>query len=313
MATDAIASELRDLINTPRRHADLRRDERLFDQLCSALDVIGDTAAALHAYTSSAPAELSVGERYLRTYGVLQVLVVQQDALGHLGESLSIQYHQHEDLEEIRKTRNDAVGHPSFRGKKTDPSFNHISQVTLSHEGFTLLTFRPGKPQESRTIDLLSLIERQRKLVDAALREFVDHEVRRETEHRQTFRSIRLVAALPQSLDYTLQKIAEEIEGPDRLGIATSLLASVPDAIAEFERQLTERGELPAIEDAFSHHARPARHALERLHEFFTPARSQSVTRDDAETFLFRLKHALAELRDLAREIDDSYASEPPT
>lgn len=310
---DDLEQSLRDLINAPKRHTELRCDEHRFSQLCSALDVVGDTEAALAAYLNADPAKSSVGERYLRTYGLLQVLVVQQEAVQHIAESLSLDYSRPQDLQEIREIRNDAVGHPSRRGPAPGRAFNHISRQKLSHKGFDLLTFQPGSPTAHSSIDLPSLIERQRPLVAAALQEFVNTEVRREAEHRQAFRSVRLTSAFPGTLGYTLEKLAEEIAGARALGIGPSLLCGVRDAISEFERGLIARGELPAIEDAFGYHARPAQHAVDRLQQFFEQDPPGSLTREDAETFLFRLRHELDALRQLAREIDETYSSDPGT
>lgn len=308
---DELEQSLRDLINAPRRHTYLRSDEHRFSQLCSALDVVGDTEAALDAYLNSNPGKPSIGELYLRTYGVLQVLIVQQDAVQHIAESLSLDYAPPNGLPEIREIRNDAVGHPSRRGRAPGRAFNHISRPTLSQNGFDLLTFHSGSPPEHRSIDLLSLVERQRQLVAAALREFVNSEVRREAEHRQAFRSIHLASAFPATLGYTLEKLAEEIAGSRALGIGPSLLGGVRDAISEFQQGLIARGELPAIEDAFAYHAHPARHAVDRLQQFFTQDPPASTTREDAQTFLFRLRHELDALRELAREIDQTYSSDP--
>ncbi len=311
--TNDLAQNLRELINAPRRHTELRRNEHHFNQLCSALDVVGDTEAALDAYLNSDSGEPSIGERYLRTYGLLQALIVQQDAVQHVAESLSVGYVLPEDLREIREIRNDAIGHPSRRGPAPGRAFNHISQATLSDKGFELLTFRPCSPPEIRRIDLPSLIERQRQLVATALQQFVDGELRREAEHRQAFRSNLLASAFPATLGYTLEKLAEEMADSRTLGIGPSLLGNLSDAISEFEQQLMQRGELPAVEDAVAYHAQPARHAVDRLHQFFSQDQPEALTREDAETFLFRLRHEIDALRELAREIDESYSSDPST
>ncbi|MDI3299340.1 MAG: hypothetical protein QJR08_09250 [Bacillota bacterium] len=302
-----LETKLRDLINTPRRRAQLMSNEPLFHQLCSALDVLGDTELALDAYVTPTSADLSPGETYLRVYGVLQVLYVQQDALEHIAESLSVAYHHPTELQDIRDIRNDSVGHPSRRG--SGRAFNHIVRVTLSPKGFELWTFYTDAPPKRRRVDLLPLIERQRTLVSAALKDFVNRELSREMDHRERFRSAPLVAIFPKELDYMLEKSAEEINGSGT-GIASGLVNQIGDAIAEFEQQLSERGELPGIKEAFSYHADPARHALSRLQEHFAHgARGEPVTQADAEAFLFRLGHAVTELRTLAQEIDDSYSS----
>ena len=63
-------------------------DESRFSKLCSALDVVGDTEAAIASYLGAENDSGSTGDLYLRFYGILQVLAVQQDALKHIAESL---------------------------------------------------------------------------------------------------------------------------------------------------------------------------------------------------------------------------------
>jgi len=154
---DLLEKQLRELINAPRRHTELRANYSQFSQLCSSLDVVGDTETALGDYLAPHPAEPSLGELYLLTYGVLQVLVVQQDAVEHIADSLSISYTRAEGLKEIREVRNDATGHPTRRGHSPGTAFNHISQTTLSRKGFDLVTFYPNAPFTYRSIDLATL------------------------------------------------------------------------------------------------------------------------------------------------------------
>jgi hypothetical protein len=50
--------------------------------LCAAIDVLEDTQQAIQAFSvnNARKGRRSTGEKYLRTYGVLQALAVQQDA-----------------------------------------------------------------------------------------------------------------------------------------------------------------------------------------------------------------------------------------
>lgn len=139
----------------------------------------------------------------------------------------------------------------------------------------------------------------------------MEAELRREVEHRQSFRSDPLAATFPSTLGYSWEKVAEEIHGSRALGIGVTLLHDVRESLSNLERKLRGRGELPAIEDVFAYHARPALYALARLEQFFTDGPTESLNQDDAEAFLFRLRHEVDALRGLAREIDQTYSSSP--
>ena len=75
--------QIRDFINQARRQHALLKDSGAWNQLCSSLDVIGDTELAFDAY-DEAPDTDDAGATYILVYGVLQALVLQQDAVRHL-------------------------------------------------------------------------------------------------------------------------------------------------------------------------------------------------------------------------------------
>lgn len=74
---------IRDHINTHRYQVDLLEDSSNWNQICSSLDVIGDTMFAIGSYGASEFPKDS-GLQYIYTYGLLQSLFLQQDALRHL-------------------------------------------------------------------------------------------------------------------------------------------------------------------------------------------------------------------------------------
>src|SRR6266487_2877884 len=132
---------IRDLINEPRKQYTLIKKLGLWHQLCSCLDVIGDTELAIAAYTVQ---ELGPdkGAAYLAVYGLLQALFLQQDAIFNLCESLGISdtISNYPRLQEIREMRNASIGHPTKRGRKPPFSYHAISRLSLSSRGFQLLT-----------------------------------------------------------------------------------------------------------------------------------------------------------------------------
>jgi hypothetical protein len=304
----SLERELRDLINEPRRHRALFTNEHVFDQLCSSLDVIGDTELALDAYLLPPEVERSAGKCYLRTYGVLQALILQQDAVQHLGEALGAQAEFPEELRKIREVRNDAVGHPTRRGSAPGKAFNHIARISLSSFGFQMMTLLPGGSTEISQINVPDLIATQRRIIEAILQRFLQHEQKLESTHRQQFRDRPLSSAFPVWFEHTFEKIANAVNGSDMF-LGLPMLATLEAALQKFEEMLTERGELPAIADVVEHDSLPAVHAVQRLRRFFQePPTGETVA--DAEAFLYRLEHAVEQLRKLATEIDRTYSTD---
>src|SRR5467141_3778716 len=83
------SSRIRDLVNAPRKQVALLKERSRWLQLCSSLDVIGDTELALEAHMCEVLPE-GWGTSYLIVYGALQALFLQQDALFHLAEALTL-------------------------------------------------------------------------------------------------------------------------------------------------------------------------------------------------------------------------------
>ena len=78
---------IRDYGQDPRHIQNLQVVRFTWHQLWAALDVIEDTELAIEAYLQS-KYPTDIGERYLRLYGLLQVLFVQQDAMRHVIEAI---------------------------------------------------------------------------------------------------------------------------------------------------------------------------------------------------------------------------------
>ena len=164
---------LRDAVNVPEIQARLMKNPRGWQQLCSSMDVIGDTDSAIASYLSSPPVQ-DIGPLYLLAYGLLQVLFVQQDAVKHAAEAIGLSYEFPKDVLAVRDVRNNAIGHPTKRGIKNSESFG-IVQMSLSHEGFTLYSFDWDRPDAFQPIRFQELIEAQSNAVAQAIEQMIRH------------------------------------------------------------------------------------------------------------------------------------------
>lgn len=146
--------------------------------LCSSMDVIGDTTLAISNFRKKGIGSKD-GEKYLRLYGVLQSIFLQQDAIKFLYKTIKNSCDNKNVLKkwgeclpdtwkEIRKYRNLIVGHPvdnsSYEEGKTKRVM--ISRMTISDNGFQLVMFDPDNPKvEFKNVNLdiidLYLLEAQ--------------------------------------------------------------------------------------------------------------------------------------------------------
>ncbi len=304
--THELESQIRDLINNPRKQHILLQNTARWSKLCSSLDVIGDTTLAVRAYEESEEPD-DHGKKYLILYGILQVLFVQQDAVEHLAEALTIPYTPDEKLNEIREIRNNSVGHPTKRGK--DKSFNFISRISMSHTTFDLMTNYSDGTNKYITVDVLELIKSQTEILNATLKNVIEKLKEEEMEHRQTYREVKLAHIFPQTLGYYFEKIYESI-GKDTLteygGMHVELISNV---LTKFRDEMTRRGILEA-HDTVEYEVRRILYPLNALKEYFSSPSTSKLNNEDAEIFIFFIKKHIDDLREIAEEIDEDYTAE---
>jgi hypothetical protein len=176
---------IRDRINARRRVRRLSSDAPLWAQLCSALDVIGDSELAIIAFSRKEAAPL--GEMYLLLYGLLQAVVLQQDAVLHAAKALDVAWTRPSEAKTLRAIRNRTAGHPtSFT--HGEPRFNHIVRTSSSIKAFDLMSWSSnGDGPSSETVATAPLLAEHRDVVISGLSTILAAELRREAAHRQQF------------------------------------------------------------------------------------------------------------------------------
>ena len=177
---------LRDFLTQYDRQTQYLLDRPNWYRIVACLDAIGDTDTALNAFLDKHQRE-GAGEWYLAIYGVLQVLFVQQDAIDHLARALNLTpCEPNSTLNDLRKLRSDAIGHPTARGNRDNPtSFTAISRVSLSREGFDMLkTMCSTDEHEVQHVELPDRIRSQQAFVEACLSTMLMQLQERETKPR---------------------------------------------------------------------------------------------------------------------------------
>ncbi len=146
-----LSAWIRNYTQDPRHLPRLLADQFVWNQLCTALDIIDDAESALTAYTDN-DFPTQTGEKYLRIYGAMQGLFLQQDALLdlikaiHPAKKISVK----DILKDIREARNASVGHPTRLGLKPPFSTHGIVQHSMRKEGFELVSYPCPSPRTDR-------------------------------------------------------------------------------------------------------------------------------------------------------------------
>jgi hypothetical protein len=125
-----------------------------------ALDTAEDTTLALSNYESGAIGS-DDGEKYLKLYGFLQAIFLQQDAIRELHRLFVGNFADPADMsawKQLRELRNLTVGHPIEKGGKEQRRRTFITRVSLKRDGFDYQVWHGGTGNTSfESADLLTL------------------------------------------------------------------------------------------------------------------------------------------------------------
>lgn len=303
---DQAERSIRDRINDPRLRFKLTQNHKAWNQVVSSLDAIGDTEYAFTAFLAHAPG--STGEGYLFLYGVLQALVIQQDAVRHLTEALGKTASDDPRLREARRIRVEAAGHPTKkdRPKGTLVTSHQVGRFTIGQHGFMMLTFDENGYARSEDVDLRKVITDQRGAIAEMLESLDAQLAHDDRELRLAHKGDRLAALFPDTLGYSFEKLHDGIFNAHPLGAPS--LQHVKEVIATFGAALEKRGlsvsAYSGVKDWYTEIEQP----LAELEAFFE-GRSQ-LHPQILSIVASHVKDQVALLKEMATEIDVDWAIE---
>ncbi len=303
---DFLESKIRDYINIGRVQNKLIKNKKNWNQICSSLDVIGDTTYAISSYSNdSFPND--DGLKYIYIYGILQSLFLQQDSLRHLTCALLLinekDYPVNEELEKIRNIRNESIGHPTNKGG--GKSFHYISRITIDKNGFDLLSSFSDKDDVYKEVKIIELINIQLKVIVEDLKNLLKKLEGNEMDHKNKFKEIKLVDFLKSS-EYSIQKIFEVLftEDEGRKSFYISLIEPLKNNYLKIEKELDEREILP--NDFWNDELEKVKYIFNSLGDYFTD-NQRNFTSNDIFIFLSYLRDKNKGLLEELKNIDEEY------
>lgn len=304
----ALESRIRDFISSGRRQSSLLKDPAAWNKLCSSLDLIGDTQIAIDTYPQLCSVRQQ-GVSYLIVYGILQTLLLQQDAAKHIGDALNIKIKLPKALEEIRVIRNSAAGHPSYQKENGLSKSSFIARMSISPTSFELMTVYSGdKEYEMRHIAIPSLIEEQQIYLGEILSKVITELETQEMEHRAMHKNKKLADIFPHTISYHFGKICEATYGRDSFFLGTPNLKTIAECIESFKDELLLRDEW-GVYDSIDYHYELIEYPLKRLESYFRG--NDAMNEKDAYIYASFLSNQLESLQEIARELDEQYESAP--
>ena len=303
-------SKIRDLINSSRKQNILLQNNILWHMLCSCMDTIGDTEEVLESFLKLDTDNSDEGSNYLRIYGAMQALIVQQEAVTNLHEALKIPYAEDLSLEKIRHIRIDTAGHPTNRGNKK--AFNFISRPTLTPNSFQWLTFyrtNSGNTElefKFEDINVPDLITTQKDVFLDVLNKVIETLQEEEMEHRKKFVDKKLADAFWPTT-YAFEKMFEAIPNPDspHIELVGSRVDQILKSAETFITRLIEREE-PDEDIECSY--KKIDYALQNIKAYFQAPEETHISSEDLYIFADFARRQVQELEKIAQEIDERYS-----
>lgn len=303
-----LESKIRDYINIGRVQNKLIENKKNWNQICSSLDVLGDTTYAISSYIKDAFPN-DDGLKYIYIYGVLQALFLQQDSLKHLTCALlsinekDYKVNDNDALEKIRNIRNEAIGHPTNKGG--GKSFHYISRMTIEKNGFDLLSSFSDKDDIYKEVKIIDVINIQLKIIVENLKILLEVLEEKEMEHKNKFKDVKLSDFLKGS-DYSIQKIFEALYTEDvgRKSFYISLINPLKEEYLKIEKELQDREILP--NDFWDDELGRIKYTVDSLVDYFTD-NQRNFTSIDIFIFLSYLRNQNKELLEELKNIDEEY------
>jgi len=299
---------IRDYASNPRHQERLFTDRFVWHQLCATFDAIGDTDLAIDAYLNGEFPDHNPGEQYLRVYGVLQALLVQQDSLGQMTAILcpGMLLGLPDVLKDVRDARHASIGHPTRMQSKGNVSSNFINRSTMSKDSFQLLSFSKTDGDLFNHVPVVKLIEQQRAEVVRILSEVVTEVKQKDEEHKSVFRGKSVYARFHLVL-YAFEKIFEDLHRNTIVGMGKWGIGELKSVLDDFKNMLIERGLSIETYDDIKYHYKQIQHPLTELEKFFAGEPSAIPSYEAAIVYADALQGYFSELMKNAQWIDEEY------
>jgi hypothetical protein len=293
---------VRRYVNQRHRHPHLAADPQSFNQLCAAMDCLGDVELGADAYEEQLD-NSDVGHTYLIVYGILQLFFVQQDSIKALLKTFGRPYERTPGVSGIRELRNKSVGHPVLRH---DKSSHFISRSDLSTLHFRLSSYQKDGRHESDRYDLSKLVRDQRGAIAEDLRRLIKYLRGDELAYREKHSDQKLGQLFHPTFNYHIGKIREgTMGGPDRRAIGEASLRMVSGTIDKISQALEQRNLKGIIPDFLD----KAPYAIKELSKYFSQTDASRLSDDDAYVFAGYLAAETDTMRTFVKAIDEENAS----
>ncbi len=301
-----IKRNIDDYINQTRYQKHLISDLNNWNQICSSLWVVSDTIEAIKDYVNSEYPE-KIGLKYIYTYGLLEALYIQQDAVRHLSEAFELKYEPTDELNKVRNVRNLTVGHPTKQMKNKEGKLycSYISRYTLCKGGFQFEKNNGTGDIIFEQVNLLELIDIQLDEIHHKYEILIQTLDERDKMHKEKYKDNPLEYILNKIIPYYFEKIGDGINTPNTSNAEFALanLRIIQEIYSKFKDALIERDEMS---EYIEYDLNQYDYALSRLEHYFEHT-DKNLSENDAYIYHFYIFKKHKKFQEIAKEIDIEY------
>lgn len=226
-----------------------KSDPTKWARLCTCLDTLTDAQCAINAYRGI-ESNAEKAELYLQTYGVLQAMILQQDALANIAEVFEMNEDPRKNscIKAIRDIRNKIAGHPTemFTKEKGVHTYHRIVQYTLSPVGFETIEDSHDKEPIRERINLSKVTLQNEQILSNFLIEILGHLEKLWSNHANQHNNTKLAQIISKEmideLAETESNMQDDCGGIERLNPHIDAISSGKrEIISELERRGIDR------------------------------------------------------------------------
>ena len=233
-----------------------------------------------------------------------QELIANEKVLNNM---MSDMIKTNEELKNVREIRNDSIGHPTKRdGGK---SYHFISRITISKDGFQLMSWNKNKNIVFKDIVIVDLLNAQSRNITVILKDVIKKLKDEDKKHKEKFCMDKLKDVFSQ-VHYDIQKVHEGLSKPKYIPISKISLQMINECLTKFENKLNERGISLDTYDSIKDIYVLLKYPLFELSRFFLKTKKNIKMNIDKETafiFWYFVREHIEKLEELAKEIDEEY------
>lgn len=136
-----------------------------YNIFCASMDIIEDSMLGIENYIEHGLGK-DFGEKYLKLYGLMQAVIIQQDAIKEIYKIFEINYKYKNNSKDIRHLRNKIAGHPVDYNR--GEFVTSLSRAEITDKTLGVFSYNKNKNKNKDEIDEIDYYSLLQNYLDEA-------------------------------------------------------------------------------------------------------------------------------------------------